>query len=119
MSLPTPEQFVEFFKAVYGFEPFPWQARLAKRVCVGEWPHAIALPTAAGKTACIDVAVFALACRAPNAPRRIFFVVDRRIVVDQARMHAKKLAVALREAEGGILQEVADTLRDIAHPGWR
>ena len=71
-------------KAVYGYEPFPWQKRLAKRVCGGEWPRAIALPTAAGKTACIDIAVFALACRAKDAPRRIFFVVDRRIVVDQA-----------------------------------
>ena len=85
MSLPQPEQFAAFYKAVYGksddptFGPFPWQERLARRVCAGDWPHAIALPTAAGKTACIDIAVFALACRAKDAPRRIFFVVDRRI----------------------------------------
>ena len=63
MSLPTPEQFEEFYQAVYGYEPFPWQKRLAKRVCSGDWPRIIALPTAAGKTACIDIAVFALACR--------------------------------------------------------
>src|SRR6202007_273351 len=84
MSLPTPEQFAEFFQTVYKEEPFPWQTRLAKRGCGGDWPRAIALPTAAGKTGCIDIAVFALACRAKDAPRRIFFVVDRRIVVDQA-----------------------------------
>ena len=92
MSLPMPEQFAEFYHAVHGYEPFPWQKRMAKRVCNGDWPRAIALPTAAGKTGCIDIAVFALACRAKDAPRRIFFVVDRRIVVDQAWMHAEKLA---------------------------
>src|SRR5262249_27201730 len=87
VSRPTPEQFAEFYKAVHGkaddptFAPFPWQNRLAKRVCDGDWPRAIALPTAAGKTACIDIAVFALACRGKAAPRRIFFIVDRRIVV--------------------------------------
>lgn len=114
MSLPTPDQFAEFYQAVHGYEPFPWQNRLAERVCNGDWPHAIALPTAAGKTACIDIAVFALACRANNAARRIFFVVDRRIVVDQAFEHAKKLAKALLDANRGILKHVADSLRAYA-----
>ena len=81
---------------------------------VGDWPRAIALPTAAGKTACIDIAVFALACRAKDAPRRIFFVVDRRIVVDQAWLHAKQLARILRRSEVGILKTMADSLREIA-----
>ena len=98
--------------------PFPWQSRLAAQVCAGSWPRAIALPTAAGKTAAIDVAVFALACGAPNAPRRVFFVVDRRIVVDQAFRHADALAKVLDRATGGILRGVADRLREIAEPGW-
>ena len=51
--------------------------------------------------------------------RRILFVVDRRIVVDQAKLHADALGIALREAKSGILKTVADSLRDIAHPGWR
>ena len=103
MSTPAAEQFEEFYQAAtlaiaelelaerrehepdYQPEkppsaksPFPWQKRLANRVGAGDWPRAIALPTAAGKTACIDIAVFALACGAKDAPRRIFFVVDRR-----------------------------------------
>lgn len=119
MTLPKPEQFAEFYQAVYGYEPFPWQSRLAKRVCAGSWPRAIALPTAAGKTACIDIAVFALACRAKAAPRRIFFVVDRRVVVDQAKDHADQLREKLKGAKGGIVRDVALALRDIAHPGWR
>jgi CRISPR-associated endonuclease/helicase Cas3 len=114
MSLPTPGQFAEFFQAVYKYGPFPWQTRLAKRVCDGGWPRALALPTAAGKTACIDIAMFALACRSTGAPRRIFFVVDRRIVVDQAWMHATSLAKLLREAQSGVLKDVADSLREIA-----
>ena len=111
MSTPKPEQFTEFYKSVYGktddpdFGPFPWQKRVAKRVCDGDWPRAIALPTAAGKTACIDIAVFALACRAKDAPRRIFFVVDRRIVVDQAWLHAKEMAKMLHGDGGRYLEE--------------
>ena len=119
MTPPTPDQFDEFYEAVHDKPPFPWQSRLAARVCGGQdWPRAIALPTAAGKTACLDIAVFALACRSPNAPRRIFFVVDRRIVVDQAHDHADKLACALDRAGEGILLTVADSLRDRAQPGW-
>ncbi len=68
MNLPKPEQFDEFYRAIHGFDPFPWQTRVAARACGGEWPRAIALPTAAGKTACIDIAVFALACRARTRP---------------------------------------------------
>jgi len=118
VSLPQLEQFAEFYRAVHGFDPFPWQSRLAKRVCDGTWPRAIALPTAAGKTACIDIAVFALGCQQENAARRIFLVVDRRIVVDQASLHANKLAKALDRSNHGVLRECADSLRDIAEPGW-
>ena len=99
----TVERFDEFYKAVHKYPPFPWQSRLAKQVCAGSWPKAIALPTAAGKTACIDIAVFALACGAPEAPRRIFFVVDRRIVVDQAFLHAEALAKVLAAAKDGVI----------------
>ena len=119
MNIPTPDRFAEYYKAVYGkeddpdFGPFPWQQRLAARACGGAWPQIIALPTAAGKTACIDIAIFALACRA-NAPRRVFLVVDRRIVVDQSRLHAQELATALKNAQKGILKDVADSLRQIA-----
>lgn len=49
-----------------------------------DWPRVIGLPTASGKNAIIDIAVFALAVRAPEACRRIGFVVDRRVAVDEA-----------------------------------
>lgn len=120
----SPQRFAEFFEAVHGFAPFPWQERLATRVLGIEphdsgrpWPEALALPTGSGKTACLDVALFALACQADlspekrTAPRRIFFVVDRRIIVDEVYEHslevAKKLDEALQSSEQGILKEVA------------
>ena len=115
--------FPEFFRELNGVDPFPWQQRLAERVLGGTrspWPEipseVVALPTSAGKTALIDIAVFHLAVEANRgvdrvAPLRIFFVVDRRIVVDEAFHRANKIATKLREAQSGILKDVAERLR--------
>jgi CRISPR-associated endonuclease/helicase Cas3 len=113
--------FDAFFKELWEKPPFAWQHELARRVLEDEtpWPEVIALPTAAGKTACLDIAVYALAAQANRlasgvlltAPRRIFFVVDRRVIVDEAFERARTLAKKLRLAKGGILKDVADRLR--------
>jgi CRISPR-associated endonuclease/helicase Cas3 len=106
--------FSEFFKAVWDHEPFPWQELLAEKALHGEWPRSIGLPTAAGKTALIDIAVYALAKRAPRAARRIFFVVDRRVVVDEAAERAERLAKRLRSATpGSELGSLAQSLREL------
>ncbi len=119
----TMPRFVEFFRDLWGCEPFPWQSRLAERVAGkgGEWPQWIDLPTASGKTACIDIAVYALASQADcpvserTAPRRIWFVVDRRIVVDEAYKRAGQIADKLRKAkDGALLKIVADRLRQMS-----
>ena len=122
----APERFSEFFNAVHGFGPFPWQEKLAARVTdpqasAGDpWPQCLALPTGSGKTACLDIALFALACQADlpaaerTAPRRIIFVVDRRVIVDEAFEHAVELAKKLFKANEGILKDVADALSSIA-----
>ena len=142
---PCAADFAEFFVALWGKRPFCWQKDLAKRVLECEaasadlpgvdapsgvggatpssWPDAIALPTASGKTACMDVALFALAAQASRldsgqaitTPRRIFFVVDRRVIVDEAYERARRLAKKLERAADGILKVVADDLRRIAH----
>lgn len=114
--------FDDYFQALWRYKPFAWQQTLAEQVLEDvnqPWPEAIALPTAAGKTACIDIAVYALAAQAAQitkdnpitAPRRIFFVVDRRIIVDEAYDRAEQIAKKLAEARAGILKEVADALR--------
>lgn len=118
--------FAEFFNKLWGHPPFAWQQALVDRVLEqteAPWPEAIALPTAAGKTACLDIAVFALAAQASRlarkqaitAPRRVFLVVDRRVIVDQAYERARLLADHLEKAQEGILKRVADNLRQIAH----
>lgn len=127
MSELTADRFGEFFTALWKEEKtaFSWQIELAKRVISNAekpWPDAIALPTASGKTACIDIAVYALAVQAQHldvgkqmtAARRIFFVVDRRIIVDDAYARARILAAKLRDAKSGILKETADRLRLLA-----
>ena len=113
----TSGDFAQFFREVNSVDPFPWQRRLATQICDGDWPAALALPTASGKTACLDVAVFALAAQADRppeqrtAPRRVLFVVDRRVIVDQAYIRARSLANKLRSATDGILKRVGDRLR--------
>lgn len=108
--------FGAFFRAVWGEEknPFPWQERLAELALEGKWPSSIGLPTAAGKTALIDIAVYALAMRAPRAARRVFFVVDRRIIVDEAAERAAKIAEKLCKADPqSDLGRIATALRAI------
>lgn len=117
------ERFDEFFEELWGYGPFPWQSRLANEVSKEGWPECIDLPTASGKTACIDIAVFVLACQAAvetsnrTVGRRIFFTVNRRVIVDEAfdraRKMAERLLKAVSERESGILREVADALREI------
>jgi CRISPR-associated endonuclease/helicase Cas3 len=107
--------FEEFFVAAWGFDPFPWQKRLAALAMCGEWPGSIGLPTAAGKTALIDIAIYALAMGAPNAARRLFFVVDRRVIVDEAAERAETLAEKLRGAPAGsVLGVIATRLCELS-----
>lgn len=111
------EDFAEFFSEVHGCSPYKWQSELARTVCVGSgWPRYLDMPTAAGKTCAMDIAVFHLALDAHTmagreAPLRIAFVVDRRLVVDGAMAHAQILAEALADREKGrVTKMVADAL---------
>lgn len=112
----TQLDFSAFFQAIHGVPPLPWQGALAARlVAQHSWPDLIDLPTASGKTACIDIAVFHLAsCAERGEPwhsaRRIVFVVDRRIIVDAAFERAKKISVALRESKEPSVARVAAAL---------
>jgi len=105
----TPDNFAGFFSDVHSNErekrnPFPWQLRLARQVAEGNWPEVLSLPTSTGKTSVIDIAVFALALQAERprfertAPLRIFFIIDRRIVVDEVSRHSRLLAQKLYQS---------------------
>lgn len=122
-----PEQFPAFFRALWGYDPFPWQVAFAISLCSGNAPDYVTVPTGSGKTACLDGALFALAVQAARPPaertvgRRIFFIVNRRIIVDEAFERAGKLARKLRSAlarehgsDGGIIAQTARWLSAIA-----
>jgi CRISPR-associated endonuclease/helicase Cas3 len=116
----TPGDFAAFFEAVHGAPPFPWQERLLHHLaghCV--WPEVLDLPTGSGKTAALDIAVFHLALEASRgterrAPIRIAFVVDRRLIVDDAFDRALRLQKALNQPDATIVEQVAAALRAVA-----
>lgn len=109
--------FDEFFASVNdGHNPFVWQRRLLAYVLDnGSWPDVIGAPTGSGKSNVVDVFVFANALvareAAPRLPRRMAVVVNRRALVDHHAERARRIADALRDAEDGILLDVAEALR--------
>lgn len=108
------DDFAAFFRDVHGVEPFPWQQRLTMRVLdQGTWPEVIDLPTGTGKTSVLDTAVFAMAAQPDIAPRRVVFVVDRRIIVDQVYERAQRLKSRIAAGETPILQRVRSLLRTL------
>lgn len=97
-------EFEAFYKAVNrGRSPFPWQSRLARQVEDTGWPSLVSVPTGCGKTSCIDIAVWALArqagrdARDRTAPTRLWYVVNRRLLVDRAFEHGCRLGELLAE----------------------
>ena len=121
MSVPGPT-FADFYKAIHGPPPFPWQARLAESVAEnGEWPAEISVPTGMGKTACLDIAVWWLASQADRepaqrtAPTRIWWVVNRRLLVDSTAEHAGQLAQKLADPDAaGLSGQVREDVAAVA-----
>ncbi|MBZ5678351.1 MAG: type I-U CRISPR-associated helicase/endonuclease Cas3 [Acidobacteriia bacterium] len=110
--------FRQYFRTISGFDPFFWQEELFHEFVSGEIPTRIDLPTGAGKTSVMTVWLLALAEQVRhgtvNLPRRIAWVVDRRVVVDQATVEAERLAANLdQKAE---LTELRDTLTGLCGP---
>lgn len=121
----TADRFSEFFSEIYGNDvrPYRWQEELLAVVLeTGRWPEILDVPTGGGKSAVIDVHVFANAVdqaraengseaeEAPRIPRRLSCVVPRRSVVDQQLDRSVGILGRLVEAEDGILAEVRELL---------
>ena len=107
--------FTAFFRDVHGCEPFPWQQRLTTQVLERRaWPKVIDLPTGTGKTAVLDTAVFAMAMQPEITPRRVVFVIDRRIVVDQVYKRAWRIRERIEAADTPVLECIRDRLRTLS-----
>ena len=110
----TAADYPAYFRGVHGYDPFPWQVRLTEAVLdAGRWPAVVDLPTGSGKTAAIDTAIFSLAVRPDMFPRRVVFVIDRRIIVDQVYERAKMIKDALLKAQSGVLCRVRSHLAEL------
>ena len=109
------EDFLPFFRDVHGHDPFPWQQRLTNDVLERRaWPTVIDLPTGTGKTAVLDTAVFAMATQPEVTPRRVVFVIDRRIVVDQVCERARRLQSRIQSGSTPVLQRVRERLSTLS-----
>lgn len=84
--------FADWYERIYGRPPFPWQIRLAENIADGVWPRSIDLPTGSGKTAIVAVWAWARWSGKSGIPRRLWYVVDRRLIVDEVLRQAEILA---------------------------
>lgn len=103
-------------------DPFPWQRRLAEEVARKEkWRNEIGVQTGLGKTSCLEVAVWWLASQAHRpparrtAPTRIWWVVNRRLLVDSTAEHATTIAELLKTpTEAEVPETARETLAVVA-----
>ena len=108
MTGPT---FVEFMVAATGFEPFPWQNRLANKFAASDPVDQLDIPTGAGKSSIIEAHLWAAAVN-PDHPRRLFVTVDRRVLVTQIGEQASRLQRILGDAIDGPLFEIGLLLHE-------
>ena len=114
--------FPDFYRAINGRDPFPWQSRLAEQVAKSDaWPQEVGVPTGLGKTACLEVAIWWLASQADRsppdrtAPTRIWWLVNRRLLVDSTTEHAEAIGKALSDPSAtGAVAAIAERLRSLS-----
>lgn len=109
--------FDDDFILLTGNPPFPWQRALYERFVASDFPKACDLPTGLGKTSVIALWLLALA-KNPTLPRRLVYVVNRRMVVDQSTAEAERLSSQLLDPEARHLHDALDALAAVPakHP---
>ena len=111
-----------FFKQKYplvrnGHTPFPWMERLFTRIVQGKPPALVDMPTGAGKTDLAVVWLIALAYYGLHrntcapVPRRLIWVVNRKVLVGQIFRLAKEISANLERTAA--TAEIASGLRSL------
>jgi CRISPR-associated endonuclease/helicase Cas3 len=88
------QSFASWYEERHGYPPFPWQAALAGRIAAGGLagrPDAADRQRQDGRDRCL---VVGSAAGLP-VPRRLVYVIDRRLVVDGVSEYANALAASL------------------------
>ena len=111
--------FINNFLRLTKQQPYPWQKKLFFQFSAsprGLWPEVVDLPTGAGKTSVLHVWLLALAwsirAETYGVPRRLAWIVNRRVVVDQVTSEVEALLreIAAPESEvGRLLASVSQT----------
>lgn len=116
--------FRDGFKHLTGYDPFDWQERLFQKFLNGDFPDACDVPTGLGKTSVMAIWLIALGHllkeKDRKIPLRLVYVVDRRVIVDQATDEAETLWKALRQAlsdKSSPLHPLAQILREASMRG--
>lgn len=107
--------FSTLFQSLTGKAPFPWQRDLYSRLSQGIVPTACDIPTGLGKTAVIPIWLIALANQCSDIPRRLIYVVNRRVVVDQATATAEIIRQHLSTpADASSTPEIVEARKQLA-----
>lgn len=112
--------FAEGFERLTSNKPYLWQTKLFEDVINGDWPEVIPLPTGAGKTSVLYVWLLALVWSlrhgGTGVPRRLAWVVNRRVVVDQVTEEIRGL---IDGPESGLARctDLRDVLRAASASG--
>ena len=114
------DEFDRLYRALTGHDgACHWQHRLFTDIEVGRFPSDVELATGLGKTSIIALWVLALGralSRKSNiVPRRLAYIVDRRVVVDQASEFAEQIRERLEQAaqdENHALYAIVTTLKN-------
>lgn len=98
-----------------GQRPYIWQVRMATDLANGLLCDALEAPTGAGKTTLIECFLFAHAWQQAGGertlPRRLFWVIDRRGVVDQVFEGVERITASIDGARSGALGWVKEQLQ--------
>jgi CRISPR-associated endonuclease/helicase Cas3 len=115
------ELFAKRFEALTGNAPFPWQECLFLRFLSDKVPPAdVSLPTGTGKTSIMAIWLLALAetssvdSRQNSIPRRLTWIVNRRVVVDQATNEVEQIRRRVNDPAIGELEPIRSALRKLS-----
>ena len=97
--------FKELFHDLMRHDPYPWQKRFYDRLINGDVPDALGIPTGLGKTSVIPIWLIALSDSlkrqgGARVPMRLVYIVDRRVIVDQASDTARRIVEYTGKAGG-------------------